>query len=179
LAASLLVGGYFVADKNIVQAQSAEAYYISYENVADRVQNADMIIEATLAGTPQNFVVNDKDGFISGYTLSNIQINKVFKGNAKFSAGQSINIREPYFVVENGLMPGKTELTMEDYTKMQQDSRYILFLQWNEANNVYDISSLHEGKFNIDGKDVKEVEKSTHNVQYKKLKDAVIENYAK
>jgi hypothetical protein len=75
------------------------------------------------------------------------------------------------------LKPGKTQFTLEGYSKLNEGSEYILFLQTKLGE--YDISSLHEGKFNIDGKDHKEAEKVNRNQNYKKLKELVVAKYAK
>lgn len=169
-----ILGIYIYLDQTTVNyVQGKNTFYRSFDNIKDRVQNADLIVDVTMNGTPENILI-DENGFTSGYTATPIKINKVLKGNDKISADAEIKIREPYYTVDNGLSPGKTVISYEDYTGMENGLRYILFLSYNESSQLYGVSSLHEGKYNLDNNDNKELLSIKRNTNYEKLKEAVL-----
>jgi hypothetical protein len=168
--ATIATGGYIAADQTIVKKVSGDGFYVSYDNIEDRIAGADLIVKAKVTGNHKN-VSYDQGGLPSGYTLTEIKVGKVIKGENLEE--KTINIREPYITLDNGLIPGKTELTWEDYTKLQSNAQYILFLTWSEATQTYDVSSGNEGKYNMDNKDLPEEQASLKAPRYKNLRDAV------
>lgn len=105
--------------------------------------------------------------------LSRIKIFKVIKGKEDIKQ-KVIDIREPYYTIEKGVLPGKYEVFYGDYTKMEKGNKYLLFLSWVEEWGQYGISSAHEGKFNLDGKDKVEQKVVQGNKKLQKLKKDII-----
>ncbi|GEM_PF-6864751 len=173
----VLGAGYCIADQMILDEGSISAYLITYDSIEARIESADLVVEAVLNGGPVN-VLYEEDEFLSGHTMSDIEIIRVLKVDTENSVikGSVINIYEPYAVVDRGLMkPGKVRIVYEDYTPIQKGSSYILFLSWMDKQSCYGISSLQEGKFNIDATD--SLESAIENAKFKKLKDSVLYTY--
>jgi len=166
---------YVVADYTIVDVHHMQFGMMKeYENFEDRMAGSDLVVVATLLEEPEN-ITRGEHGVFDGYHNSKIRIEKVLKGD-KTLTNQAITIREPYYTVDKGLYPGNNEFYYGDYTKMLQDTSYILCLGWDDVWNQYGISSSHEGKFNIDGKDVDEKAIEKSNEKVKKLKEEMLEN---
>jgi hypothetical protein len=175
----IAIVSYYIADTIIVIQSSLPCYYASFSNVDDRIEATQLIIEATLVGEPEN-ILDYKDEFRSGYTLSNVKINRMLKDTSgKLEIGDVIQIQEPYYIVDRRFKPGKLEIGYGDYTKIEKSKSYILFLNWHKGLNIYGISSLHEGKYNLDSLDKLELEKSSRNENYGNLKREVLKLYSK
>lgn len=149
---SIVIVAYVVADLNRVKTIHLESGMMkTYENYEERMEGSDLVVTTQLIGKSEN-ILTPFDGFPDGYHLSTIKIVNVIKGDPKLE-NTEIEIREPYYIMENGLEPGITEVYYGHYTKLQSDSTYVLFLGWVEAWNQYGISSAHQGKFKIDQMD--------------------------
>jgi hypothetical protein len=116
--------------------------------------------------------------YLDGYSLTDIEIIKEIKNDGQPLNGKNITIIEPTFSVENKFPDvGKTQFYSEDYRKAAPEATYLLFLNWDEKKEAYWVHSLHQGKFNVDQKDLKEKEIEDHNEQFKALKEDVIQTY--
>jgi len=175
LILGLLVGIYIFADNNIVERSSPYfgmmATYESYEEHRDA---SNLVVIGELAGVPKNVLTpfGSANQYPDGHHLSKIKISEVLKGNEELN-GKVIDVREPYYTVEKGILPGVVENYYGDYTKIEKGYKYLLFLSWEEDWGQYGVSSAHEGKFNIDGKDKVEQEIAQINEKVKKLREDI------
>ncbi|NUU77666.1 hypothetical protein [Paenibacillus xylanilyticus] len=111
------------------------------------------------------------------YTVTRVEINQVFGNKGHQELKDYIHVLEPTYIVRNkGIYTGVTRYTYGDYTPMQAGYRYVLFLSWDEKHNGYWITSLEQGKFNVDQKDSAERALAEKNLQVKALKEDVFEH---
>jgi hypothetical protein len=147
-----------------------ETQRVIYENTAALINNADLI----LIGTPINDIEDEQA--INNFTLRDIKIEKVIKGNV---IGDHMLIGE-IATVKNG-----TTLYIEcaHYSVAQKGKHYLFILARGNSPLVDDhffIMSINQGKFNIDGTDREEIEKCDNlDPQFAALKKEVLEIYAK
>ncbi len=169
---------YVIADKTIIKTVNlGHGIMKKYDNYEDRIEGSDLVVIAQLVGQPEN-ILTPFDEFPDGYHLSKIKILEVIKGKKELE-NKEIEIREPYFTIDNGVEPGTTEIYYNDYTKLQSDAKYILCLAWVEPWNQYGISSSEQGKFNLDNKDQAEEKVLLKNTDFKSLKNDVINKIKK
>lgn len=145
------------------------------------VHSADLVVEATATSDTAN-VSDDRDDTSTGYTVTRTIVDRVIHSTGVKSPagtvekGAVIEVLEPTYVVSNGWRPGVTRYNYEDYTKMEPDAVYVLFLVWDERKNAYWINALEQGKFNVDRKDIRELRLAGVKPQYAKLKKDVLSN---
>ncbi|MDQ0196301.1 hypothetical protein [Paenibacillus wynnii] len=166
---------YIIADQTIKKEISTEAEHIIFANADEAIRASDIAIEATVLDGVKN-VVEYQDGYPSGFTLRDIKVNKVLDGNKEVKKEQ-LAIAEPYYEVGNGVAPGTTVISYEEYTPLQPGSKYVLFLKWSDKIQAYWVNSLEQGKVNIDKKDIKELSNTKNDNQMQKLSESVLEKY--
>ncbi|MGE7024189.1 hypothetical protein [Solibacillus cecembensis] len=166
----LAISIYFVADQYIVETKNIHGGMMaSYDNYEERLNGSDLVVIAELVDEPENVLTPYGGGYPDGHHVSKIKISQLIKGNNEL--GQKIiDIREPYYIMEKGLSPGKYDVFYGDYTKMEQGNKYLLFLGWTEKWGQHGIASAHEGKFNLDGKDKVEQKMIQENDKLQKLR---------
>lgn len=169
----LFVGAYMIADRNIVETKNLHGGMMTtYDNYEERLEGSDLVVIAELAADPENILTPYGDGYPDGHHLSKIKISQVIKGGEDFPE-KEIEIREPYFTIDKGIAPGKDEMFYGDYTKMEKGNEYLLFLSWVEEWGQHGIASAHEGKFNLDGKDLAEQQVVQENEKLQSLRMAI------
>lgn len=72
---------------------------------------------------------------------------------------------------------GRFFLCPDDYTVMEKNKKYILFLAKDDENEGYWIKALNQGKFNIDNTDIREQKLSKENELFGQLKKDVLKKY--
>jgi len=172
LSLVLAIVGYQIADRRIVaEVKSSEANVKLYDNVNDLMKDTSLVVEATITSNSKQIdLINEYNG---SYTLTEVVIDKIIKDDKKSPVtANNATVIEPVSIVDNGVIPGKTMLTMDEYTKLVPGAKYILFLNWSEQRNAYWIHALYQGKINIDGKDLRERDLYLHDDGFKKLKDS-------
>ena len=170
-----LVDHYHMHDNDLHGAQ-IHANHIKYESVEELMDNVELVIIVNYFGKSENVAVQQENEnehalpIVMGYTISEVRINKVIKANESkdHKEKELINIVEPnFYIEENG---NKTEYTWEGYTNLEDNGRCVLFLNWSEDKQLYEVHSLYHGKINIDGKDKAEEALAHHNPQFDKLR---------
>lgn len=147
----------------------------------DRVEELEKIADLIVVGKPaKNFienqpvVVRDPEGFISDYyTLTPIEIKKVLKGS---NINKEITILEPAVIIEQPATRNKVIWMRDDYSLLQKNSQYLLFLKRVDAGS-YSIISINQGKFNLDLTDLEEQKIERKSLQYSNLKAKVLGKY--
>jgi hypothetical protein len=176
LSLVLAIVGYQIADRRIVaEVKSSEANVKLYDNVNDLMKDTSLVVEATITSNSKQIdLINE---YNDSYTLTEVVIDKIIKDDKKSPVtANNATVIEPVSIVDNGVIPGKTMLTMDEYTKLVPGAKYILFLNWSEQRNAYWIHALYQGKINIDGKDLRERDLYLHDDGFKKLKDSAFSN---
>ncbi|MEK4425477.1 hypothetical protein [Solibacillus sp. FSL K6-1523] len=169
----LAISIYFVADQYIVETKNLDGGMMtSYENYEERLNGSDLVVIAKLVNEPLNVLTPYGGGFPDGHHVSKIKISNVIKGNNEHDQ-MIIDVREPYYTMEKGILPGKYEVFYGDYTKMEQGNTYLLFLGWTEEWGQYGIASAHEGKFNLDGEDQVEQKMIQGNEKLQRLRNDI------
>jgi hypothetical protein len=147
-----------------------------YDNAKDLSDDVELVVLATVTTKSKDVIIEGE--YLDGYSLTDIEIIKEIKNDGQPLNGKNITIIEPTFSVENKFPDlGKTQFYSEDYRKAAPEATYLLFLNWDEKKEAYWVHSLHQGKFNVDQKDLKEKEIEDHNEQFKALKEDVIQTY--
>lgn len=114
---------------------------------ADRLQLAptyddlevasDIIVKATVIPGKENKIIEADDGtIVFGYTITQLDISEVFKGNA--IEGGTITITEEYYTLANN---SNIIYTQGNYMPAQENGEYIFFLK------AYDESSPYTGMY--------------------------------
>lgn len=143
-----------------------------YDSVDDLMKDVSLVVEVTVTSHSKQIDLNNE--YHDSYTLTDVRIDKIIKdAGSKTATGQHVTVIEPVFIVDNGVIPGKTLMSMDEYTKLVPGAKYLLFLNWSEQRNAYWIHALYQGKINLDGKDQNEKELYLHHAEFKKLKVSV------
>lgn len=166
---------YLWAD-TMVETVRAHANHAVYEHLDSLNEAVDLIVLAKSTGDREN-VVKGEGMSIHGYTMTEIEVQEILKNdsNTPIKSGDRIKISEPYYIVEKGITPGKYKKTFNDYTEIQDDSWYILYLKWWEGSHSFAVHALSQGKYNVDGHDTLEAKTIDSHVQ--RLKDEVLQKY--
>lgn len=167
-----LVTTYIIADNSYIKESHISADHMIYNNVDEIVKDTDLAVKVVTTEESKN-VLYQKDGYPEGYTLTQVKVLKVYNDNINRDIAKEINVIEPTYLVENGITPGQTRFSYEEYTPLVAGHEYILFLKWNEERNGYWIHSLEQGKVNLNGSDKKEISKVRENTQLKELQESV------
>lgn len=158
---------------NEIREETISADHAIFENYEDALSLSQVVAEVVATDNSEN-VITDDNGFTTGHTRTEVQVNKVFENKSGNEIGQSINVLEPTYTAEGE--EGITRFNYEEYTKMEPGSKYVVFLVWNEQKQGYWISSLEQGKFSLDNSDKAEMALLSENSQYEILKNDVIQN---
>jgi hypothetical protein len=150
--------------------------HILYYNAEDLIKYSDLVI----IGTPTKDLEQESpytkyynDYVITDfYTLRNIKINKVLKGEY---SDKTINALENAAIITNANHQQEL-LVQEDYSVMQKGKKYLLFLKINPKGD-YSTVAINQGKFNIDNSDMEEKESSEKNKQLNELKKLVLDRF--
>ncbi len=182
LAAVLVIAGlsfgtaYFVADQRVEQA-TVYANHVMYENLEEMMNDEKIIAVVTghPVGKRNNILVGDR--LPTGYTLTDFQIDQVIKNSSGDELEQKqLVVREPYFINEKGIEPGKIKVSYEHYSEMKNGSKYLLFLAWHKGSNTYAVHGLYQGKVNLDGTDIEE-EKYIRNTNAQGIKEEALKKF--
>lgn len=175
------LGIYVYAEKPIEKEGIISADHLIFEDYKDALKYSDLVLEVTATDNSVN-VIEDNPDFETGHTLTKVVVNRVIEqkpereDNYSLEEGSTIDVMEPTYTITNGAEPGVIRLNYEDYTRIEADSKYILFLVWDENREAYWINSLEQGKFNIDNSDKRERSVAGVSEQYEKLKEDVLRN---
>jgi hypothetical protein len=143
---------YASADKKVSFA-AIEARQVSFNTVDEMVNYSQLVV----TGNPlesENFVTFDERGFTEdAYTITQFKINKVLENKTThdYKVGDIIKVAEPTYVYDNGIKPGKTKFSYNNYQNMKKNHKYMLLLVPDDKyDDLYVISGVNEGKQNID-----------------------------
>ncbi|MBB6176291.1 MULTISPECIES: hypothetical protein [Anoxybacillus] len=143
---------YMSADKK-VSLSTIDAKQVSFNTVDEMITFSQLVV----TGKPiesENFVTFDERGFtVDAYTITQFKINKVLENRTThdYKAGDIIKVAEPSYVYDNGIMPGKTKFSINNYRNMDKNHSYMLLLVPDlKYDDLYVISGVNEGKHNID-----------------------------
>lgn len=133
----------------------------------------------------QSLVVVDQYGGSSAeWTLTSFAVQKVLKGKLPTS---TLQILEPGIVISGKTIAKHIRvIDSDEYTPLREGKTYLLFLRktlptptsFFNPNTTY-TTALHQGKYNLDGKDCPEGILAKSNVQHSKLLSEVRAKYAK
>ncbi|MEK5061808.1 hypothetical protein BK126_28305 [Paenibacillus sp. FSL H7-0326] len=157
---------------NEIKEETISADHAIFENYQDALSLSQVVAEVVATDNSEN-VITDENGFTTGHTRTEVQVNKVFENKSGNEIGESINVLEPTYIAEGE--EGPTRFNYEEYTKMEPGLKYVVFLVWNEKKQGYWISSLEQGKFSLDNSDKAEMSLLAENSQYEVLKNDVIQ----
>jgi len=152
---------------------SIDANYVSYGNVDQLDQGADLII----IGTPtksfedrEHVATYFDDGILQDfYTLTEIKIDRVIKSPEDFKQSDSLTIIEPIGYVEDE--DEKTKITYEGYTELPEGQKSIIFLKKNTFGQ-YGVINMDLGKFSLE-----QGSGDTKATSKEKFRQAVLEKY--
>ena len=139
----------------------ADAKLDYYRNLNDVEKETEVIVLGKKIKQNPSTIKKDKvyRGVYGAYTISNFEIEKVFKGN--FKPGDVIDVYESAGIDEE---TGKI-YHIAGYELMEKDEEYLLFLRHSETDPWYMISGLKFGKISLSGKKSEfriELEKADH-----------------
>lgn len=124
---SVLIAAYLILDQFYVRRGGVIAdQIVRYNSVQELIREADLVIEASPLRTAGTTMA-------ANYALTEVKVNKVIKNDTSknISAGRKIKVVEPYEVHKDlGLIPGRTEVYLNDYTKLKKGSK-------NSSQNFY------------------------------------------
>jgi hypothetical protein len=171
----LALVAYQIADRRIVaEAIPSDANLIIYDHADDIMKDASLVVEATATSHSKQVDLNHE--YHDSYTLTEVTVDKVIKdAKSEAATGKPFTVIEPIFIVDNGVAPGKTVMSMGEYTKLVPGAKYILFLNGSDQQNAYWIHASYQGKINPDGKDQRKKDLYLRHANFKKLKDSVME----
>lgn len=137
--------------KTIIEIASAgEADMTLFESFSEVENIAPIIVEAQRMGEPAQNSTKGEDGTVlETWTVTEVKINRVYKGDVK--ASETLKVAEPGYYDDNG-----TYITYEGYKVMGNDDRYLLALRLGAADE-YIIIGMYQGKFDLDNKSEAEI----------------------
>ncbi|MBM7836795.1 hypothetical protein JOC54_000026 [Alkalihalobacillus xiaoxiensis] len=122
-AGCLVIGGMVLYSwlNPAVVATEADYHLYGFEEMEER---ADLIVKGTKSGVERQFIDYDHGGGpLSWYTVSDIDLVDVYKGNAE----ESFAIVEPFATDTN--LAGRTIYSLGGYVPIEEGEQYILFLR--------------------------------------------------
>lgn len=176
-AVSLIVacGLYYVlAPSKVIKPQASHVLY----NDVDTLTNfADLIIvgqpEKDFSEYTPTIKYTDTGRFEDFHTTTDIKVLKVLKGDYTL---KSIPVDQHAALISYPFKLQKDLMISEDYSVMQKNNKYLLFLKKYESG--YCIISINQGKFNVDNLDSNEKLIANQYKQYGELTQAVLSKYA-
>lgn len=159
-------------DRYLVTYKSSSDMEYEIFTTVDKLESwSPTIVEVT--ATPQSEPYLIQQGAIKNpITKTTVTVTRVYKDESqRISTGSTIQILEPFFTEDKGLMPGKVIYHADVYTNLVPGAKYLMYLAWNEQHKGYWPVALHQGKFNLDGKDSREAVIPSEN--YKALTQSV------
>lgn len=128
------------------------AYYGSLDELE---RDSNLIVIGTPLDT-KNFLSVTKDNFINeGYTKTQFKVDQVLYADNGTVSTDEITLIEPYFVYEFNLQQklltqiDKQIIAYEEYTPMERNNKYVLFLSLNSSKDSYLINGIHQGQYNL------------------------------
>ncbi len=103
--------------------------YAQLKNVSD------LIVLARPKGEKENILItapNDKNLIINGYTITNLEVVEVYKGQLSDNV---IKITEEYYIVKDA--SGTYIWSQEDYYPANEDELYVFFLKEYDRESKY------------------------------------------
>lgn len=193
----LVVASFLLVIVAVVSAVSISGNKIQYNVFAtDRLQLApsyddlevvsDIIIKATVVPDKENKIIEADDGTeIFGYTVTQLNISEVFKGDV--IRGETITITEEYYTLANN---SNLIYTQGNYMPAQENGEYIFFLKAYDATSsyadMYFPVDLEYGKYSVSlasemislaNASTEELEIISSDDRYVQFATKVIENY--
>lgn len=173
------------SDKITVVESGSRAWIISYDKVEDleKAPDIDLIIKGTVTSKtqPRLIVGNTPSNPPLQYwaMVTSVQIDEILRADHRIADQITVDILEPTYIKNNDSLfqPGKTEFPLNNYLKALPGRSYIFYLSWNEKQQAYWVHGDHQGKFNIDDKDERELSFELGNHSYQSLKQSVLEKY--
>lgn len=170
----------------VVESDS-RAWVIPFHTVEGLEQdpNLDLIIKGTVSSNtnPRLIVGNISSDPPMQYWVmeTDVRIDEVIRTHGNIKDRDMIKVLEPTYIVENSNVfdPGKTEYPLNHYLKAAPGGKYIFYLAWNDKQKAYWVYADYQGKYNIDGRDKREVNLEQTNSRYQSLKESVLDKYVK
>ncbi|MEB3101755.1 hypothetical protein [Ferviditalea candida] len=175
VALALSIGGYMYADSKTSVAE-IDAMKVSYNTLSELESRSELIISGKPAESV-NHVVRNADGLTEeAYTITSFKVDGVYASKAKkqLNQGDIIKVAEPFYIVDNGIKPGKTQFAIEGYEPMEKSKRYLLVLKPDLTYpDLNVIAGVTEGKYSLD-----ETEQNIHSDEKTaKFKDELVKKY--
>ncbi|OPY57826.1 MAG: hypothetical protein A4E55_01367 [Pelotomaculum sp. PtaU1.Bin035] len=148
--------------------------HLLYANANELEEDADLIIvghtQKDFKEFPATINYNNDGRYSDYYTVTDVRITKVIKGEYS---------KDTIPVTQRAALDKNKNILIinEDCTIMERGKPYLLFLKKIDLKDTYGIMSIDQGKFNIDNTDTKEKEIGQSNIQYKNLKEDVLEKF--
>ncbi|GAA3407813.1 hypothetical protein GCM10020370_40750 [Paenibacillus hodogayensis] len=172
---------YSIEDNKIsIKEVHASAWVIPYNSLQELEKDpkVNVIVEGTVTeNTSPRKITGNQSPVNYNAMLTEIKIDKIIKSDGKIDNNKTVFILEPTFLEDNGILPGKTEYPMFDYLKATPGRKYIFYLAWNDSQQAYWVHGANQGKYNIDGKDQRELITESNIENYHNLKKSVLEKY--
>lgn len=117
---------------------------------ADLQNVSDIVVKATVIPGKENKLITADDGtVVFGYTITQLNITEVFKGN--INEDYPINITEEYYTLSGN---GNEVYTQGNYMPAQESGEYIFFLKAYDSTSpyagMYFPVDLEYGKYSVD-----------------------------
>jgi len=175
----LIITGLFVFRGNrneTIQNFVVYGFHVLYKDANELEKDSDLIIightQKDFKEFPATINYNENGRYSDYYTVTDVKINKVIKGQYS---------KDTIPVIQAAALDKNKNILLisEDCSIMEKSKPYLLFLKRTDLEDVYSIMSVNQGKFNIDNTDTKEKEKEKgeSGVQYRDLKEDVLKKY--
>jgi hypothetical protein len=172
---SIAYGAISPSNNKEIPIQVIQGNHVTYENATHLKDYADLVV----IGKPfkkfeesQTVIKKNEIGGIEDfYTITPFKVKKIIKGNV---TEKVIPVIQPAAIIENPENSAEKKMILqEDYSILDSNSNYLLYLKKTDEGN-YSVVAVNQGKFNIDGNDLKEKKHEEENKQYKELKNSVL-----
>ncbi|NQX69874.1 hypothetical protein HQN90_27450 [Paenibacillus alba] len=180
LGALIIGAGWYSYADGKTRTATLDASQVSYSTLNELEESSKLIV----SGVPlkqENHVTFDKDNFVQeSFTITSFKIQNVHANKLKsdFNNGDIIKVAEPVYVIDKGIKPGKTEFSINGYKLMKQNSKYILVLKPDVTYpDLFVISGINEGKYNIDRTDIQEKINVDDKIKIEKFKNNLLDQF--
>ncbi|PRO64488.1 hypothetical protein [Alkalicoccus urumqiensis] len=167
----LLISGFLIADRSMVNEGRIEAENVLFENAEEAAAASDLVLEVR-ATERSTSIEEGENGFGIGHTLTDVEVLNVLENKTNEDPDSMLTVAEPF--VESERIIGKEVTTYGNYTPLKHDDTYILFLDWGENIQNYWINSLEQGQIPLD----KQESEYATTEQYESLITSVKEAYS-
>ncbi|GAA3413607.1 hypothetical protein ACFFNY_06825 [Paenibacillus hodogayensis] len=148
--------------------------YERFQTAAELAAASPVIVKATATADAAPY-----DLPYDHYTKTKVTINEVLQDESgSLQPGGTMTVLEQYWIKGRAMFPKQTVYNGNYYSKLVPGASYLLYLAEAPQHDSYWTVAFHQGKYNLDRKDMLERRMEKKDPRYGRLKQSVLAAYA-